>query len=571
MTAGLVRKARQLAADPVLRRWTVGHVLGRHPGEPSFTAHRPPYLNGSVPLAAETPDTEWRDFAVGDPSAEITLPLPGETVRLRPGEAADFVRRPFDDIETTLAVHRFAWLPLLGHDADPAWVAALWTAWRGVHAEARDGWAWHPYTAAERAINLLRFARRHGLPGSAHETRALLAAHGPAIAARLEYFGDHHTSNHLANNGRGLFHLGLALGLPDCADLGARILIEEAKRIFSPSGMLREGSSHYHLLLTRNYVDAWLAARAHGRQEEPILGETAAKALAAAARLALPGGMPLVGDISPDCPPAFLFGLLPGGDRSSGWTGLLEADEREALGALMAEAEVPNEAKPAADGWVRADVAPWTGLWHAAPGGWSAMPGHGHQDIGAFEVHFREEAVFVDPGRGRYGDAGEAAFYRSAAAHGTLTVDGADPYPPNRPYYDDGFRRRVGGPAPAIETTGTDVTLTHHGFSRLGGVGAVDRQWRFSSGGFSIADRVDGTGVHGIARGLLTPLPVEAAENAAVIRGRAATYRVVADAAVRLEPVVRWRAYGDGEPATMIRIENSVPLPWTGTITVEAA
>lgn len=445
----------------------------------------------------------------------------------------------------------------------------IWAAWQTAHGEPRDDWAWHPYTAAERAINVLRFARGHGLPGPRSDTLAVLAAHGPAIAARLEYFGDHHTSNHLDNDGRGLFQLGLAFNLPACADLGGRILVEEAKRIFSPSGVLREGSSHYHLLLTRNYADAWLAARAHRRPEENALRGIVSRALAAASRLALPGGLPLVGNISPDCPPDFLSGLIPGADLPFGWTGLLDPDERDALSPLIAESRSADEADLAADEWLRVDAPPWAGLWHAAPMGWSAMPGHGHQDIGSFEVHYANDAVFVDPGRGAYGETGEAAFYRSASAHNSLIVDGKDPYPPNRPYYDDPFRHRIGGPPPVLATADDGVALGHHGYSRIGGVGAVDRRWRFATDGFSVTDQVGGSGNRTVTRTLVTSLPVDLGGDAAVVRGRAATYRVTSDAPLRLDSATRWRAYGDGEPATMIRFEDRVSLPWTGTISVE--
>ena len=88
-----------------------------------------------------------------------------------------------------------------------------------------------------------------------------MQAHAPAILGALEYFGDSYTSNHLANNGRGLFLLGLALGDAASADIGGRILLNEAKRIFLPSGVLREGSTHYHALLARNYAVAAEAAR----------------------------------------------------------------------------------------------------------------------------------------------------------------------------------------------------------------------------------------------------------------------------------------------------------------------
>ena len=94
-----------------------------------------------------------------------------------------------------------------------------------------------------------------------------------------------------------------ALGLEWAAECGARILEEEAKRIFSSSGVLREGSSHYHLLIARNYADAWLAARRHGRPEAAVLRDITSRAPAVVPWLILPGGMPLIGDVSPDCPP----------------------------------------------------------------------------------------------------------------------------------------------------------------------------------------------------------------------------------------------------------------------------
>ena len=571
MIGALLRRAGQVAGDPTLRRWLAGRLFGHYRGEPAYAAHRPPYLEGLLPLAAEAPRHGFREIAAGTPEQPIVLPLPGLSVALAPGNAESLFGRAFDDTETLLAVHRFAWLPLLGKDVDPAWVAALWRAWRHRFATPGDVWAWHPYTAAERAINLLDFARRHGLPAPAEDTVAVLAAHAPAIAERLEYFGEHHSSNHLANNGRGLFRLGLDLGLAMAADIGGRILIEEAKRIFSPSGVLREGSSHYHLLLARNYADAWLAARAHNRPEADALQGTAARALAVVPRLTLPGGLPLVGDISPDCPPKFLSGLSPGGDLNRGWCGLLPASDQAALAALRnSTAPVARDAL-ASDGWLRFDAEPWAGLWHAPPLGWSTMPGHGHQDIGAAELHYGGQRVFIDPGRGTYGDSGEAALYRSALIHSTLTVNGRDPYPPNRPYYDDGFRRAVGGSPPVLEVDGNTVRLNHRGFARLGGVGGITRRWQFNGSSLSIADRVEGDGFCHLSRTLVTPLEVVIAAETVRLQGEGLTWLVTADVPLRAEPITRWQAYGEGSPATLIVADKVVRLPWSGNILVEVA
>lgn len=532
MIDALWRKARQVLSDPVLQKWLIGRLAGRNPPIAPFTAHRPPYLAG-LEAGAEAPSASFAELPQAAPAAPIELPLAGTTLRVEPGAEADLFGNRHDDLEDLLAAHRFAWLPVLGEACDPAWVQALWAAWRRDHGTPGDGWPWHPYTAGERALNVLAFARRRGLPGPMEDTLKVLAAHAPAIHRRLEYFGDHHTSNHLSNNGRALYLLGLELGDGRWAEIGARILLEEAKRIFEASGILNEGSSHYHLLLTRNYVEAWHAARAHGRPEEAALRDIATRALAASAPLVLPGGLALIGDISPDCPPDYLTALL----------------------------DIPATGAIAADGWLRADFHRWAGLWHAAPQGWSAMPGHGHQDCGGFEVHFDSQPVFVDPGRGSYAEH-DATGYAPGSLHNGLLVDGHDPYPPNRPYYDDAFRRRVCGPPPVLVRDEGGVTLVHHGFSRFGNIGAVKRRWRFADTGFTLSDRIEGRGRHRVRRLLHTPLEVAGT----AIGGR---FRLSAEGAVSTRPVTCWRAYGRGRPGTAIHIDTEVSLPWESEIAIE--
>ena len=557
MFDGAARKLSQLARDPVLRHWLAGRLLGRWPGEPAFTPHRPPYLTGALPLDIEAPDppAPFQTLDSAPPKSPLVLSLPGEDVRVDPGGEAALFERPFADTETLLALHRFAWVPV--GDPDPAWVAALWRAWAGRFATPGEGWAWHPYTAAERAVNVLRFARVHGLPGRPRETLQLLCAHAPAIARRLEYFGDHHTSNHLANNGRGLFVLGLELGLRCATDMGGRILIEEGERIIHASGVLREGSSHYHCLVTRNYVECWLAARAHARPEAGALEAIAGRALAVIPALTLAAGMPLIGDISPDCPPDLPNGYWAGEEARA------VTDLRDAVGPADGDAL-------AAGGWLRAGFGPWDGLWHAAPGGWSPMPGHGHQDLGAFELHYGAERVFVDPGRGAYGEEGEAARYRSGVVHNTLRIDGHDPYPPNKPYYSDLFRRRF-GPPPETTRTDTGIEMTHHGYSRFAGVGQVRRRWEFSGRGFTLHDRVEGSGSgRVIMRVLVTPHEVNADAGGVTIQGKAAAWRVRFEGECTLRPLTSWQAYGSGKPATAIEITAMAALPWEDAIAVEA-
>lgn len=544
MLKSIIRKAVQVMDDPVLRRWMIGRAMRKFPGEPSYKAHRPPYLDDLLPLSAETPQPPqaFGELATAAPTNAIELSLPGLNLTLRPGDESDLFDRSFPDTEILHAVHRFAWLPLLGDQIDPAWVGAIWRAWHKHYQSPDDSWAWHPYTTAERAINILRFARSHGLPGTADETLDCLTRHAPVIAERLEYFGEHHTSNHLANDGRGLFLLGLWLGLPKATKMGGRILTREAARIFHPSGLLREGSSHYHLLLAKSYAEAASAAAAFGREEAPALRTITEATEAATAMFILPGGLPLIGDISPDCPPQkFLEDL-----------------------AITA----PKTTTSASDGWLRNSDGPWSGLWHLSPQGWRQMPGHGHEDGGGFELHFEDAPLFIDPGRGSYGKDGE--FACSGQAHNTLLVDGADPYPPNRPYYDDDFRHQVCGDDPVLEHNDDCVWLTHNGYRRFHGLGAVSRCWRFDPQSLTISDTVDGHGTHTVSRLLVTSLGAETDGDAVLLRGDKYTFRITAPG-VRpsLVPITRWKAYGLGEEATQICFQNRGPLPWSGDITVE--
>lgn len=567
MINAIGRKSRQIVQDPVLRHWLIGRVFLRHNGEPRFIAHQPPYLAHLLPLNTEIPSWQQMETPPRDHLRQsITIDLAGTSLTLDPQAPEELFEQHFDDAETLLAVHRFSWLPLLGPTVDVAWVSALWQVWAKRYGTCIKGWAWHPYTAVERAINILDFSERFGFPGTTGATTELLANHAPAIAAGLEYFGDHHTSNHLSNNGRGLFRLGLTLSLPAATEIGAQILLNEATRIFSPSGVLREGSSHYHLLLTRNYVDAWLTARAHAHPETASLEAVVRQAFSVLPYFNLTAGMPLIGDISPDAPPSYFAGLLPGGDASMGWTGNLGAAQRQSVVSLRDNVVAADLDTLRRDGWMRFDHELWSGLWHVEPEGWSHMPGHGHQDLGSFELHYGETAVFVDAGRGSYGDVGEAARYRSAHVHNTLTVDGADPYPPNRPYYDAAFRRTAGGLPPEFNCSEDTVHVEHHGYERLTRVGAVHRQWQFSEHAVTIRDTVTGTGSHLIRQALLTPLEVIVDGNTAKLIGGGHCFRLCANARLRVEPATQWLAYGVGKPASLIVAEQTATLPWSNEI-----
>lgn len=532
MIASILRKSRQLAGDPALRRWLLFRALGKVRSPEAFTPHHPPYLQSLGLGAAPSWDGRFPALDAAKPAAPLRLDLAGLDVTVNPGEAANLFVRRFGDIEQTLALHRFAWID---ETTDAAWVAAIWRAWLERFGKADDGWAWHPYTAAERLINLLVFVERCGLPEACADSWAALCRHGPAIASKLEYFGPRYTGNHLANNGRGLFRLGTALGWRAAADLGGRILLQEAKRIFGQSGVLIEGSSHYHLLLAKNYAQAAQWAQEANRSEAEALQTIADKAREAAGGLFLTGGLPLIGDVSPDMTPAKLCPIF-----------------------------ARTDADLSQDGWHRFESDDWSLLFYAPPDGWPPMPGHGHQDLGGFELHWRGLPLIVDPGRGGYGESGEAALYRSAAVHNGVTFKGRNPRPANRPYYDNAFRKHIAGEAPQVVRQQEAIRLRFRMQEAR-----VERRFKIDGDAFAIEDIVSATGTRRLERRLAVPHPFEIAGPQAVIKTPKGAVRLIADAALATKPLKIWRAYGRAETAAMIHITLSSSLPWQGRLRLE--
>lgn len=544
MIQNALRKIQQLRADSTLRAWLIGRAFGKWSNSSVFTPHQPPYLSSQLPLLSEIPTVEDEIQAINERSLSISIDiaLPGETITLSSQNPGALFDQVFDDIETELGAHRFAWLDHPGVNVDPNWTAAIWQIWVDRFGGNKSGWAWHPYTATERAINILNFASQYGWPGDADQTRALIAAHAPAIARQLEYFGEHNTSNHLANNGRGLFTIGAMLELPNATEMGMDILVHEAARIFMPSGILRENSSHYHALYARRYQECAMLAHKKSIKGADQLSLIADRAMDVLAHLRLPGGMPLVGDISPDITPSNLLATM---------------DTKLSDGTFSA------------DGWLRVDQHDWHGLWHCAPAGWSEMPGHGHQDVGSFELHWRKERVIVDPGRGRYGETGEASHYRSAEVHNGLTIDGHDPYPPNKPYYTSAFRESVCGMPPTLACSNDDVRLEFDGYTRLNQIGRVTRNWAFDETIATITDAVAGKGHAKVCRQFVTPLAAKITDDGVILIGINSSFIIRTSMEAKIQPITIWHAYGHGEPGSAIVFDEVVSLPWQDDLMIE--
>lgn len=549
--------------DPVLRRWRLGRLLGRWPavGEPE--AQLQPFLD-SLATAPAAAAGFFADLPRRLPRRPAQLVLAGQRFDLEPTHPAGPFQTALSATALT-ALHDFSWLPRQP-DLPAEWVSELWRAWVERAPRPAPGEPlWHPDVAAQRAVNLLDFARRVGLPGPRRKTLEMLGSHLRTIIERC----DHRSGTAAVAQGHAVYRLGLALGEEAAAQYGLAILTTEARRLIGRSGVALADSTGHHLRLTRCYADAWVTAHRHGRPEATRLAALLRPLLAVLPALTLPGGLPEIGDIPADWPPDLLAGLLPGGDPASGWSGLLPPAEREAFAEMRAVAPLHDLDLLLADGWQRFDQGPWSGLWHVAPAGWSGMTGHGHQDLGACELHFAGRPLFVDPGSppplvGRRA----AAVFRSAVAHSGLTIDGQDPYPPQRPFYSDAFRRAVAGAPPVLAPAFDGVDLSFESYRRLGGPRQCLRRWRFAAGAMTVDDTILGTGRYLVERRLVTPLVASVdADGVTLIDGRR-RFRITGGGLPVVHQGCRWAPDGTELPLTVLVFAGRVNLPWQGRLTV---
>lgn len=383
----------------------------------------------------------------------------------------------FTDPEDQFAAHRFGWvLPVLARHGrlGAAPLAELALRWQREHPPDPDASGWDSYSVAERVVHwcYLLAVTADG------QTEAALVdgirEHALLLRDRIEFRGEA-TNNHLINDGRALYHAGVVSDDLVLRSLGRHLVDYGAAHMFV-AGFLREGSSHYHLLLCRTFVELWTLAQAVGDAgwAEVLRGQV--DSMTRAARFFdTQGGPRLFGDLSPDFEPAFLSGLALGGrpEPSSGeeaepqWNGLLGGSE-DALGAETAS---PSQAAEA--GYYRASGGDWECAAFVNPEGHVPTWSHAHADLGSFVLDWRKMPLLVDGGRATYRPSPLGDYGRSVRSHNALSIDGHEPCVTHglngivpllgRAYY---YR------PPRVELDVSEgrgrLRLAHDGFGRLG-------------------------------------------------------------------------------------------------------
>ncbi len=292
------------------------------------------------------------------------------------------------------------------------------------------------------------------------ELTAAAAEHAAHVERYLSYY--YAPNTHLTGEALGLLYAGLLLRGDRRAerwqDRGMRILTEQCPRQIAPDGAYFEQSTQYGRYTAEIYLHAMILAQRNGLAFPSPVKERVGGLLDQLLWLRAPrGSMPMIGDAdggwllplarrAPDDLRGVFSTAAAWFGRSEYWHAaggviapetlwLLGLPAVEATGALgrSAPPEPPSRVFP--DGGIVVMRDSWQADAHQMifDVGPLAKFGHGHADLLSVQCAVFGEPCIVDPGTYCYAaDPGLRDYFRSTAAHSTVTIDGIGQSTPAR-------------------------------------------------------------------------------------------------------------------------------------------
>lgn len=428
----------------------------------------------------------------------------------------------FNDKQDVFSLHRWGWLLMVAVDAPSAeikrWGIRVMKDWclKMKHNKRHPGW--ESYSISERIVNgLLFFYVLRNYPCDMEKDIDFLEKEFIYLALylkeHLEFHGEF-TNNHVLNNARALYLLGIFSSHKALANIGRQIFLKETQKMISPSGFLREESSYYHLLLLRTYLEILRVANINGDSSfENKIRSVAISVIKAAWIFNIYNvdendwDFPLIGDVSPDFPIKWLVNIC----RSKQALELYSPNECEiyshsgwnkiwSLNTSVNNMEEYNMVDKDYfqhfddSGWYRLDYYDFVILWHINRSGCIPSYSHGHNDILSFVLYWKGCPVIIDPGRFSYEFEPFALYGKESKAHNTFIIDGYEPYPLNRYRQPPGY----GKGSPKVDWSKKDegfvFRISHDGFSRVNKTLYAVREFFVTKNSLKINDFIYGSG-----------------------------------------------------------------------------
>jgi hypothetical protein len=342
----------------------------------------------------------------------------------------------YKDIEELFALHRFGWLLVAYVEEDLSWQEGIkYIAKWDIDNNDLNGVGWDSYSIAERLSNWVSFLYLKNFQTNevTNETLKIrIFRQALYLMQNLEFRGPA-TNNHIINNGRALYLVGLYLNNGTFQQTGREILLASIDLMFTHSGFLREGSSHYHILLTRSYLEVLIYSQRYKDHEfGKLLNKRVEKIWKAACFFLEAQPFPVFGDVSPDFLTSFHYGLGKVGScifakpffgnitSGVGWHNLFP----DVLKKKSFLKEPKNCHIYHSDaGYIKFRNERIIFYAYINPLGYVPAWSHGHSDLGGYILYLDGQCILIGTGRKNYLHYPGADYWRSAKSHNSITID----------------------------------------------------------------------------------------------------------------------------------------------------
>lgn len=338
------------------------------------------------------------------------------------------------------------------------------------------GTGWEPYPSSLRIVNWIK---RHlaGEPLTAAQKDSL-AQQIRWLRRNLEY---HILGNHLLANAKALVFAGLFFEGREAQGWlgkGFEILEKEIDEQILPDGGHFERSPMYHGIILEDVLDLVNIMQLFGDYPaEQRLRRTANRMLGWMSVLLHPDGeIPFFNDST--------LAIAPRYDLLAAYAKRLGVD-------APADGSASSLLTPS--GFARLGAGPFVLVADVGGIAPDYQPGHAHAETLSFELSVHKKRCLVNSGISCYAEGDERLRQRGSAAHNCLVVDNADS---SEVWGSHRVARRARVTSRAMDNAAMTLVAGHDGYKRLGGVGEHRREWQVGPSSVTIADKVEGTGMH---------------------------------------------------------------------------
>lgn len=342
----------------------------------------------------------------------------------------------FKDEEVINSLHRCYWFFYDYNKFDKIIISDLNNlikAWIFENQLQYNDVAWHPYTSTERVMSycisfLLKepFSKLKENVVNDNVIRSLFNNTIINNLKSLEYYPSGISYNHVVNNLRGVLLSAILLDDEKLKMETFKQLILELNLILDDDGILREGSSHYHLIITRWILEIECFLFASCEIELVSILKIYTTKMLKGVTFFISGlstnNMPLFGDISPDLEPEWILEyfkeLLNPYSGSKTYATMLKSkfDIGQYILNESNTLTLSNYTKISKGDWI-------VFIKHQFSKG-EFFPNHSHDDNFNIIVYFKGEQLIIDPGRDSYILPPTKNVFCSSDSHNIRAING---------------------------------------------------------------------------------------------------------------------------------------------------